>query len=259
MDRLKGKVALITGAANGLGEADARLFAQEGATVIVADINAESGQRVAEEIGDNADFMNLDVCSEASWEKAMADILDRYGKLDVLVNNAGISGLGSPEKITEAQYDAIMAVSVKGTVLGCKHGILAMKQSGGSIINMSSVASITGEYYCAAYTAAKGAVEAYTRAVAVHCAQSGLKIRCNSVHPAAIATAMADVGAAVQAHSVEQWEDGWAPPALKNAFGEPNDVAYMLVYLASDESCFISGQKFVVDFTSTVTLGHVPS
>ena len=259
MGRLENKTAIITGAAGGLGEAQARLFAEEGAYVVLADINDSQGERIAGEIGSQAGYMHLDVRREKEWEKCVGDVVAKHGRLDILVNNAGVTGLGSPEKVTEAQYRMIMAVSVDGTVFGCKHAILAMKQTGGgSIINMSSVASITGEWYCAAYCAAKGAIESYTRAVAVHCAQNQLNIRCNSVHPAAIETPMAALGTSVETLSTEEWEEGWLPPALHNPLGHPNDVGAVMVFLASEDSAFISGQKFVVDYTATITLGHVP-
>ena len=259
MDRLKNKVAVITGAANGLGEADARLFAREGGTVVLADIDDANGQRIAQDIGTSSKYIHLDVRNERDWASFVKQVMDDYGRLDILVNNAGVSGIASPEKITEAQYRAIMSVSVDGTVFGCKHAIPAMKQTGGgSIINMSSVASITGEFYCAAYCAAKGAIESYTRAVAVYCAQQQYNIRCNSVHPAAIETAMAARWPAVTALSPETWVDGWLPTALKNPLGHPDDVANLLVYLASDESVFLSGQKIVLDNTATITMGAIP-
>jgi 3(or 17)beta-hydroxysteroid dehydrogenase len=259
MDRLKNKVAIITGAASGLGEADARMFAQEGARVVLADINEQNGRRIAQEIGPNAEFVRLDVRREPEWQEVIHKVVERYGRLDILVNNAGVSGIASPEKVTEEQLHNIMSVSVDGTVFGCKHAILSMKKTGGgSIINMSSVASVTGEFYCAAYCAAKGAIEAYTRAVAVHCAQNRLNIRCNSVHPAAIETQMAVMGPDVMVNSPETWQDGWLPTALKNPYGHPNDVAYLLVYLASDESSFLSGQRLILDNTSTITMGAIP-
>ena len=260
MNRLNEKITVITGAANGLGEADARIFAKEGAKVILADVDDTNGKRIAEEIGNDSVYIHLDVRDEAEWVKVIQGVVESYGRIDVLVNNAGVSGIASPEKITEEQYRKIMSVSVDGTVFGCKHAISAMKKTGGgSIINMSSVASITGEYYCAAYCAAKGAIESYTRAVAVYCAQNNYQIRCNSVHPAAIETQMAARGPAVSALSPETWEDGWLPTALKNPFGQPDDVANLLVYLASDESKFLNGQKIVLDNTATITMGKIPT
>lgn len=261
MDRLKGKVALITGAAMGLGEADARLFAQEGAQVILADINEAKGRQVAGEIGSQATFVRLDVTQESEWEQVVSDVLAKHGRLDILVNNAAFVGIDTPESVTEDQYDKTMAVSVKGTIFGCKHGIAAMKgNGGGSIINMSSIASINGEPYLSAYAAAKGAIESYTRAVAVYCAQKQLKIRCNSVHPAAMMTPMVQSlpQKMIDADLPLIWDQETGGDASKNPIGRPIDNANMVLFLASDESAFISGQKFLVDFTSTVTIGAVP-
>lgn len=256
MDRLKGKVALITGAAKGLGEADARLFAQEGARVVLTDVDVENGERVAAEIGDRASFLRLDVRHEAEWEKVIAEVMARHDRLDILVNNAGVVEMHTPETLTEPDYRFIMAVSADGTVFGCKHAIPAMRKSGGgSIVNMASSASKQGEYQVAAYCAAKGAVEAYTRAVAVYCTQNGFKIRCNSVHPSAIDTPM------VRSVPVKLEERKMAIPAqgsTASPVGEPIDVANMVLFLASDESRFVSGQSFVIDNTITVTPGSVP-
>lgn len=255
MDRLKGKVALITGASKGLGEADARLFAAEGAQVILTDVDVENGERVAADIGERASFMRLDVRDEAEWETAIAAVMERFGRLDILVNNAGVVEMGTPEAVTERDYRFIMAVSVDGTVFGCKHAIPAMRAGGGgSIINMASLASIQGEWQVAAYCAAKGAVEAYTRAVAVYCAQKQLNIRCNSVHPSAIDTPMVrSVPDKMAALSLALEQSSATSPV-----GEPADIAYLILYLASDESRFVSGQKFVVDNTMSVTAGAVP-
>lgn len=255
MNRLNGKVALITGAAKGLGEADARLFAAEGAHVILADVDSASGRRVAAEIGRAAEFMPLDVREEAQWQQAIATTLQRHGRLDILVNNAGVIEMGDPETVTEKDYRFVMSVSVDGTVFGCKHAIPALRTSGGgSIVNMSSITSVQGEPTVAAYCAAKGAVEAYTRAVAVHCAQHGYNIRCNSVHPSAIDTPMLRTVPAKAASRGVQI----AASSAGSPVGNANDVAQLVLYLACDESRFVSGQRFVIDNTMSVTLGVVP-
>lgn len=259
MDRLKGKVAIITGAAKGLGEADARLFAQEGAQVILADVDVKNGERVAAEIGTKAAFMRHDVRHESEWEKLIADVTKKYGRLDVLVNNAGVAELNTPVSITEEQYRFVMAVSIDGTVFGCKHAIPAMEASGGgSIVNMASVAAVVGEKYVAAYCAAKGAIASYTRCVAVYCAQAQLKIRCNAIAPAGIDTPMVQTLPEKFAsfNLPPSWEDG--NQAAMNPLGTPNDIAYLAVYLASDESKFLSGQMIVVDNTACITMGAVP-
>ena len=255
--RLQDKIAIITGAAKGLGAADARLFIAEGATVILTDVDVAEGEKLAAELGERTRFVRHDVRNEAEWAALVADVVARHGRLDILVNNAGVVEMQSPETIAEVDYRFVMAVSVDGTVWGCKHAIPAMRASGGgSIVNMASIASIQGEPYVAAYCAAKGAVEAYTRAVAVHCAQSQANIRCNSVHPAGIDTPMVrSVPEKLAASKMEIRSSG----ATANPLGHPTDIASMVLFLASDESRFISGQKMVVDNTASVTEGFIPS
>ena len=181
MGRLQGKVAIITGAAKGLGEADARMFAREGATVILTDMDADNGERVAGEIGGSAEFHVQDVRDEQGWEDLIADVVSRHGKLDILVNNAGVVEPGTIETQTAEEYRFVMAVSADGAFFGCKYAVPAMKISGGgAIINMCSIASIVGEPIVVAYAMAKGAIESLTRSVAVHCANNQYNIRCNS-------------------------------------------------------------------------------
>lgn len=260
--RLAGKIAIITGAAKGLGEADARLFAQEGAKVILTDVDAANGERVAAEIGPAARFVRHDVRHEAEWVALIADVMAREGALHVLVNNAGVVEAGTIEDTSEDHYRFVMAVSADGAFWGCKHAVPAIRKSGGgSIINMASIASIQGEPYVAAYCAAKGAVEALSRAVAVHCAQLKDPIRCNSVHPAGILTPMVvsmgdRMAKLIASGSVAARQ---AAPNSGNRLGEPIDIANTVLFLASDESRFISGQAFVVDNTASVTQGVVPA
>jgi 3(or 17)beta-hydroxysteroid dehydrogenase len=256
MGRLEGKVAIITGAAKGLGEADAILFAREGARVILTDIDAENGERVAAACGGR--FVRHDVRDEAAWIALVDEVMAKEGRLDILVNNAGVVEMGTIESTSVEAWRFIMAVSADGTFLGCKHAIPAMRKSGGgSIVNMGSLASIQGEYLVTAYCAAKGAVESLTRAIAVHCAQNGLNIRCNSLHPAGVDTPM------VRSVPGKMAAAGLQPPAasaasLGSPLGTPDDVAYAALYLASDESRFISGQRIVIDNTMSVTAGYVP-
>lgn len=258
--RLAGKVALITGAGKGLGEANARLFAAEGASVVLSDVDIAAGEAVARSIGGDALFVRHDVCIESEWIALIADIESRFGKLDILVNNAGIVELGTPEDILDADYRRIMAVSVDGVVFGCKHAIPALRRAGGgAIINMASIAAAQGEPNVAAYSAAKGAVDAYSRCVAVYCAQNGLAIRCNAILPNGIDTPMV---------RSMPGKKGQAPadtmllpkvPGGDNDRGVPTDIAFLALYLASDESRWISGQSFLVDNTASITKGAVPS
>ncbi len=251
--RLAGKVAIVTGAAKGLGEADARLFAAQGAQVVLTDVDVENGERIAQEIGGR--FVKHDVRHENEWIALIDGVLAQEGRLDVLVNNAGVVEAGNIETTSEEDYRFVMAVSADGTFFGCKHGVRAMKESGGgSIINMASVASIQGIPAVTAYCAAKGAVESLTRAVAVHCAENKLEIRCNSIHPGSMNTPM------VQSMGGKIRDAGLAtpPPAQPRGdnwlgLGSPNDIANTALFLASDESRFVTGAKFVVDNAMTIS------
>jgi 3(or 17)beta-hydroxysteroid dehydrogenase len=252
MGRLAGKIAIITGAAKGLGEADARMFAREGATVVLTDVDRDAGAAVAADIGGKAEFHYHDVRHEAEWKALIDDVVARHGRLDILVNNAGVVTLGTIETQTEEDYRFIMGVSADGTFFGCKHAVIAMKESGGgSIINMASIASIVGEPNVAAYAAAKGAIESLTRSVAVHCANSKYNIRCNSVHPAGILTPMVE--------AVIRTSQGLPADAMVGPnpnLGEPNDIANTVLFLASDESKFINGAAIRVDSAKSVVEGH---
>ena len=255
MGRLANKIAIITGGAKGLGEADARMFAREGATVILTDVDRENGNRLADEIGGKTEFHYQDVREEAGWKALIDDVVTRHGRLDILVNNAGVVEAGTIETQTEEEYRFVMAVSADGTFFGCKHAVLAMKKTGGgSIVNMASIASIQGEPVVAAYAAAKGAVESLTRSVAVHCANNGYNIRCNSVHPAGVLTPMV-MAFAEKAAGADLRPASDAPPPSK--LGEPDDIAFTVLFLASDESKFINGAAIRVDNAKSVVEGFV--
>jgi 3(or 17)beta-hydroxysteroid dehydrogenase len=257
MNRVAGKVAIVTGGARGIGRADALLLAQEGARVIVADID-EAGGRAVATAAPGIEFVSHDVRDEAAWERLVRETVARHGRLDVLVNNAGVIHVGDPLTSERAEMRHMFEVNVDGTMLGCKYAIPAMIESGGgSIINMSSIASSAGLYFFAGYCATKGAIAAYTKVVAVYCAQNRLNIRCNSIHPGGIDTPMntgleqefaARIGGMrIPAHSPVSAD------APKMRYGEPNDIAFAVVYLASDESKFTSGAEFYIDNTSTIT------
>ena len=249
MGRVDGKVALITGAASGLGAADAQVLAREGATVVLTDIDEAAGEAVAESIrkaGGNATFVVQDAGDEEQWQQVIENIRKAHGRLDVLVNNAGIVIMGSPEDCTLDAFRKQNAVMSEGVFLGCKHALPLMNESGGgSIINMSSIASHLGYPIFFAYSAAKGAVRSMSKAIAVHCQMNGYNIRVNSLHPGAIDTPMVDQ--TTSELGIENKED-LSPVGL----GQPEDVANVVLFLASDESRFVNGTEILIDNTLSI-------
>ena len=249
MGRMDGKVALISGGARGQGAAEARLFAREGAKVVIGDLLDVEGMRVAAEIaelGGDAMYVHLDVTSEEDWQSAVAAAVSSYGKLDVLVNNAGIWRRGRVEDTTVEDWDAIQNVNSKGVFLGTKAAIPEMRQAGGgSIINISSTAGLVGGPRSTAYTASKGAVRLFTKATAIQYA--GENIRANSIHPGPIDTEMI--------HQVWQGEDNSREESIARTplgrVGTVDDIAYGVLFLASDESSFMTGSELVIDGGST--------
>lgn len=244
MGRVDGKVALITGAASGLGRADAALLALEGAAVVLTDIDESEGEAAANSIrvaGGNATFLSHDVADEAQWQHVINHVRSEHGRMDVLVNNAGLVKMGGPEDCSLEDFRKQNAVMSEGVFLGCKHALPLMNESGGgSIINMSSIASHLGFPIYFAYSAAKGAVRAMSKAIAIHCQMNGYKIRVNSLHPGAIDTPMVEQTAA--ALGIENKED-LSPVGL----GQPEDVANVVLFLASDESRFVNGTEIIID------------
>lgn len=242
--RVAGKIALVTGAASGIGKGTARHLAREGATVILTDRSPE-GAAVADALGAPHRFRLLDVTDEDGWAATIAEIVDAHGRLEVLVNSAGIGLLGDIEHTTLADFRLMYRVNVEGTFLGCRAAIPAMKQ-GGSIVNLSSVAGLIGVPDLAGYCASKGAVRMLTKSIALHCARAGKGVRCNSLHPSFIDTPMVDRMAAAMG------EAGQAKARLEHAaplgrLGQVDDVSAMIVYLASDESRFITGAELPID------------
>ncbi len=243
--RLEGKVALISGGARGMGAVEARMFASEGASVVIGDVLEDEGRRVAAEIGEaggQALFVALDVTSESQWRDAIDAAVSSFGRLDVLVNNAGIGGGGNVEETTEADWDRTMDINAKGVFLGTKTAIPAMRRSGGgSIINISSQLGIVGvDNSSPQYQASKGAVRLLTKSTAIQYAREG--IRANSVHPGPIVTPMTEAGRADQ----DRYDLTVSRIPL-GRYGEPEDVAYGVLFLASDESSFMTGSELVID------------
>ena len=243
--RLEGKVALISGGARGQGAAEARLFAAEGAKVVFGDILDELGAQVEAEIrelGSEANYVHLDVTSEADWAAAVQAAVDRYGKLDILVNNAGIVSWGRLEDSSSEEWDRIMEVNAKGVFLGTRAAIPEMRRiGGGSIINISSISGLVGQDTVqAAYNASKGAVRLLTKTTAIQYASEG--IRANSVHPGSVATPM--TAARQSDPEVLRQSESRIP---LGRVGQPLDIAYGVLYLASDESSFVTGSELVID------------
>jgi NAD(P)-dependent dehydrogenase (short-subunit alcohol dehydrogenase family) len=243
--RLAGKVALISGGARGMGAAAARLFAREGARVVIGDVLDAEGKRTEAEItraGREAAFVHLDVTSEADWERAVATAVGRFGRLDVLVNNAGVGGGSRLEETTVEAWDHGMDVNAKGVFLGTKAAIPAMRRAGGgSIVNISSQLGMVGlERSSPWYQASKGAVRTLTKLTAVQYARE--RIRANSVHPGPIVTPMTEARRGDPEHHAYM-----VSRIPLGRYGEPDEVAYGVLYLASDESSFVTGSELVID------------
>ncbi|MFO1322080.1 MAG: glucose 1-dehydrogenase [Burkholderiales bacterium] len=242
--RLQGKTAIVTGAAHGMGESTARLFAGEGATVVIADLLDPEGEAVAASItasGGKASYRHLDVTREAEWEALVAETVRRLGRLDILVNNAGISG-SMPDRLSTEHFDRLMAVNARGTFLGVKHGVLAMQKSGGgSIVNVSSISGLVGQTFVhMGYNAAKAGIHVLTKSAAVQFGKDGIRV--NSVHPGIMPPMLTSVLSADP--SVRQ-------KALENVplgrAGRAEEVATAVLFLASDEASYITGTELVVD------------
>jgi len=242
--RLENKVALISGGARGMGAVEARLFAEEGAKVIIGDMLEDEGRKIEAEIneaGGECAFVVLDVSEEDAWQRAVSEAVAWYGKLDILVNNAGIYRAHTVENTSADEWDQIMDINAKGVFLGTKHAIPAMRDAGGgSIVNISSVAGLVGSKLTSAYNASKGAVRLLTKSTAIQYASEG--IRANSVHPGTIETPMTE---GFLSDDVMRKDRMDRTPIGR--LGKPEDVAYGALFLASDEASFMTGSELVID------------
>lgn len=251
--RVEGKVALVTGGAGGIGAAAARLLAREGARVAVTDLAEGTGASLAEEIG--GAYLSQDVTDEARWAETVAEVERRFGGLHVLVNAAGIEGdvsAGTPEDTSLDEWRRVLAVNLDGTFLGCRAAIPAIRRAGGgSIVNISSIVALFATPNSTAYGASKAGVRQLTKSVAFHGAAGSAKVRCNSVHPGLIRTRMLDSIHATRAQSRGiSFEDSRALSLSRvpmGALGEPEDVAWTILFLASEESRYVTGAEFHID------------
>ena len=240
--RLEGKVALITGAARGQGEAEARRFVAEGAKVLLTDVLDEQGEAVAASLGEAAAYRHLDVTSEAEWVEAVADAEERFGPLTILVNNAGILDFSPIHKQDIDRFRLVIEVNLIGTMIGMKTAARSMKRAGGgSIINISSNAGIVGLPSAAAYVSSKWAVRGLSKTAALDLGAIGVRV--NSVHPGGINTPMIDFGTGD--------ESGWAKALPLGRMGKPDEVASVVTFLASDEASYVTGAEWSVDGGAT--------
>ena len=262
MSRLQNKIAFITGAASGIGKSMAVKFINEGATVIISDVDDKKGEDAVRELGSRCTYMHLDVSSEEEWQKTLQTLFEKFRHLDVLVNNAGILGLENPawgpqdpEYASLESWRLVHRINSESVFLGCKYAIKYMKQNGtnvvgkaigGSIINMSSRSGIVGVPTTAAYASSKASVRNHTKSVALYCASMGYNIRCNSIHPAAILTHMWECMLGNDADRDENMKKLCHDIPLGH-MGTPEDVANVALLLASDESAFMTGEEIVID------------
>jgi 3alpha(or 20beta)-hydroxysteroid dehydrogenase len=246
MNRMTGKRAIVTGAAQGQGAAIARAFVEEGAQVVIADVADEPGQLLADELGDSAYFRHHDVSDEESWTALVEEANERFGPVNVLVNNAGILRFGDVEKQDMEEFDLLVRVNLRGCFLGMKAVARTMrKNGGGSIVNASSIEGLAGMAFCTAYAATKFAIRGMTKSAAMELGPKGIRV--NSVHPGMIDTPMTRVHGGDDAMTY-----GASKVALKRV-GHPPDIAPAYVYLASDESSFVTGAELAIDGGATAT------
>lgn len=248
MGRVEGKVAIVSGGASGIGRETCKILVREGAKTIIADINTEGAQKVADDIGDNALALALDVTKEDQWKHCVSECIRYFGRLDIVVNGAGIGFSCDFEETPIEQWQAMLDVNLTGVMLGCKHGIKGIKASnnGGSIINISSLGGLVGAPDIVGYCASKGGVTLLTKSVALHCTQHKLNIRCNSVHPTYVDSGMLDPIAEIFG-SREAMVSAMAQEVPIGRIAQPLDIANAILFLASDESAMMTGSPLIVD------------
>jgi 3(or 17)beta-hydroxysteroid dehydrogenase len=247
MGRVRDKVALVTGAASGIGFATAKLLQDEGAEVVLTDCDKLRSESAIAALTRRVTYYELDVTCEDKWISVTDAVVSEFGQIDILVNNAGVAFYKDIEATTLDEWRTLMAVNLDGTFLGCKHAIRVMKdRGGGSIINMSSVAGLVGYGSLAAYSASKGGVRSLTKALALHCARKGYNIRCNSVHPSFVETPMLR-SIIAGARDPEKMEASCTAAAPLGRLAQPREIASTILFLASDESGFTTGAELVVD------------
>ena len=247
MGKMDGRVALITGGASGLGAEDARVLAREGAKVIITDVQDELGARVAAEIP-GCTYLHHDVRSESEWQSVIETVIKAHGRLDTLVNNAGLVRFANVEAASYADFKLQVEVMLDGTFLGCKAAIPALSKDGsGSIINMASVAGLKGISAIPAYAAAKAGIIGMTRSIAIHCREQQYRIRVNSLAPGGIATPMTE-----QATAELSGDDPVRAQTKGHGMGQPIDIAAMVLYLACDDGKHITGTNIVIDNGETI-------
>ena len=244
--RFENKVALVTGGASGIGAEIASRFQREGAAVVIADIDQERGASLAGSLGRDCMFTNLDVTQDQSWSSAMTSVIARFGRLDIVVNNAGITRAGNVESLSLDDWRLTLDVDLTGVFLGCRHGVAAMKATGGSIINISSAYGLKADPDTVAYNAAKSAVILMTKSIALHCARSRYDITCNIVHPGVVRTPMMDAYIAT-CPDPEAEAMRWSDMHPIGRLGSTADISAVVSFLASAEARFITGASFVVD------------
>lgn len=241
MGQFDNKVALVTGGTKGIGLAIAELFLKEGAKgVAFTGRHEDEGKAVQERLGERSLFITQDVSKEEDWQNATKAVVEKFGQLDAIVNNAGIGTPLGIEEMTLDHWNREIAIDLTGTMLGCKYGVKAMKEHGGTIVNISSIEGMIGDPTVPAYNAAKGGVRLLTKSVALECAEKGYAIRVNSIHPGVIATPLID-------HLDDATKQFYIDKHPMGRLGKPEEVAKMAVFVASDGASFSTGSEFVVD------------